>query len=394
MEDTIPEAPVVNVDYSKIPGMEELANQPAQPAQPGEPPVPQVPPTPPATSPAEPAQPGSFDYARFGVENDEQLISVFGEHKGYKEKYDALNTEFGTLKQQWDEVAPVLNTLPYLKNPFANQNIHQLNTFVSKTGISDLRFASDVLSTTDEQLKADPLLAIAIAEGLQNPEMAGLGTARLIRGAAIESGIDPSTPKDELSEDDLLKLDLKAARAMKVISEKKSEWTNSEDYFISSQAKEKADSEARQTRIKEWQKAVPQVLSGFSEVGFEFEVEGLGKVPVKVALSSQEVEEAFREVASQMIQSLNPDEAGIQKLKSNLTDRLRSAKALEAIKAAYKYYDDNHKAVVEQKLRQEKHNGAPPIEQGGKTPDGTVPLDEARSAILEMIKGPAQQRLR
>lgn len=394
MEDTIPEAPVVNVDYSKIPGMEELANQPAQPAQPGEPPVPQVPPTPPATSPAEPAQPGSFDYARFGVENDEQLISVFGEHKGYKEKYDALNTEFGTLKQQWDEVAPVLNTLPYLKNPFANQNIHQLNTFVSKTGISDLRFASDVLSTTDEQLKADPLLAIAIAEGLQNPEMAGLGTARLIRGAAIESGIDPSTPKDELSEDDLLKLDLKAARAMKVISEKKSEWTNSEDYFISSQAKEKADSEARQTRIKEWQKAVPQVLSGFSEVGFEFEVEGLGKVPVKVALSSQEVEEAFREVASQMIQSLNPDEAGIQKLKSNLTDRLRSAKALEAIKAAYKYYDDNHKAVVEQKLRQERHNGAPPIEQGGKTPDGTIPLDEARSAILEMIKGPAQQRLR
>lgn len=394
MEDTIPEAPVVNVDYSKIPGMEELANQPAQPAQPGEPPVPQVPPTPPATSPAEPAQPGSFDYARFGVENDEQLISVFGEHKGYKEKYDALNTEFGTLKQQWDEVAPVLNTLPYLKNPFANQNIHQLNTFVSKTGISDLRFASDVLSTTDEQLKADPLLAIAIAEGLQNPEMAGLGTARLIRGAAIESGIDPSTPKDELSEDDLLKLDLKAARAMKVISEKKSEWTNSEDYFISSQAKEKADSEARQTRIKEWQKAVPQVLSGFSEVGFEFDVEGLGKVPVKVALSSQEVEEAFREVASQMIQSLNPDEAGIQKLKSNLTDRLRSAKALEAIKAAYKYYDDNHKAVVEQKLRQERHNGAPPIEQGGKTPDGTIPLDEARSAILEMIKGPAQQRLR
>jgi len=85
-------------------------------------------------------------------------------------------------------------------------------------------------------------------------------------------------------------------------------------------------------------------------------IEGVGKIPISLAVSEQEVTAALENLKSVGILSMaNPDEKGVQAVRSAIESSLRSSKidafVVEGIKAA--------EGKIRERIIAEKHNLAP-----------------------------------
>lgn len=285
----------------------------------------------------------AFDFSRFGVKDEEELTARI-------RRAEELETQ---LKDVTEKVKPVLEFgqyIPHVQNPFVNETVHKVNHFMQKTGIHDLNIATQVLGTTDDQLKSDPIKAIVMADVVSNPQMAQVGIDKLYRAAAREAGVDPATPYSEWPDDVKETLEVRAAKALITIGEKRKEWETPTDFFANLQ-QQRQETETRTRQAAEaWEKELPVLFSGMNKIAREVEVEGVGKVTSEVALSAEEVNSIVTSLKPNLAR-LPLNDAGKQQAKALVENELRSAMLDKLIAAAVKNYDSGVRANVEQEIR-------------------------------------------
>lgn len=340
---------------------------PAQPADPGTPP-----PADPATPPAEPgAQPSAFDYAKYNVKDEAELASRLSEAEQLRTQHGELTTKYNELTGRYEQVKPLVEVADYLKNPFADSLVHRVNNFINKSGIKDdgkglaHKFAIDVLTISDEQVKTDPLQAIALATALSNPALAQAGMDKIYRQVARENSLDLSD-RENWTDDQKEMLEIKSIQALKTISDKRAEYDIQGDFFVDLESRSKSEREQIQARETEWSKVTPQIVSEITELPMEVEVEG-EKFSVKAALSQTDVQGILANLKP-TLQRLNPDAQGQAQVKNIIQQALRSAYAPMLAAEAVKQDRATYRAKIEQEVRQANVNGGP-INNG--TPPGT-----------------------
>jgi len=322
-------------------------------------------------SPAATPEPVSgFDFSRFEVENDAQLVEKWGTTTRER---DELKSKFEEVNGKFEQVKPILDIAGYLKNPFADPLTHKVNTFIQKAGIKDdgtgsaHRFALDVLTMSDDKIQGDPVQAIALAKMLDNPNLATAGIEKVYRATAIELGLDLSDREGWTSDQQTI-LEIKSLDALKTISEKKSAYDIEDDFFVGLQRQSTAEAERIRQLEDQWSKVTPAIVSEITKLGSEVEIEGIGKVGAEIALSDQEVKAVLDRIKP-TLQRIAPDENGRQEVKNIIVSALRSANFDKLYAAGIKNYHDNHKANVEQEIRRQQVNGGPIAHEKPKAQD-------------------------
>lgn len=327
----------------------------------------------------EQAPPSGFDYSRFQVESDEQLVERWGattrERDEYKQKFEQVNGEY-------EKVKPILEVGEYIQNPFADTLTHKVNTFMKKAGLKDdgtgsaHRFALDVLTMSDDKIQGDPVQAIALAKMLENPNLATAGIEKVYRATAIELGLD-ITDRESWTDDQKTILDIKSLDALKTISEKKSAYDIEDDFFVGLQRQSTTEAERVRNNEEQWSKITPAIVSEITKLGAEVEIEGIGKVSAEIALSEQEVKQVLEQIRPTLRQ-IAPDDSGRERVKQTILLGLRSATMEKVFAEGIKNYHNNFKANVEQEIRRQQVNGGPIVHE-----KPTAPTTPAASPLFE-----------
>ena len=338
--------------------VEHLAAQkPAEPTPEPTPAVTPVEPTPEPVQTPEPTPPAVVDWSEFGVQNAEELKAKLGKL-----------SEYEPIVNKYNEVAPQLSVLEQVKNPFANDTIAQLNNFVSKTGITNLQLANDIIGSSVEELSKDPLKAVAIKEILDNPSLSSLSMSQLREYVASKNGVDLS---EYGSEDYKLPITLQVdgTKAIQQIEEKKKEFANINNYFVDLQKNTEEQQRQFNTRVEKWNVATPQIVSSIKAIEMKVPspIEGIEDLSVTVAVSPEEVQKSFEAVKGYFSSSVEPTAEGFKQAQDVLLANLRLAKMQEVIKQTVLAAEGK----IREKVIKETHNLAP------VTPDrGTPPAEE------------------
>lgn len=131
-----------------------------------------------------PATPNMIAYAKekFGaeIETEEDLAEIFAKHKTLTEREAAIAAK----EVFWQDI----------ENPHANDELAAINKFVKTAGLNDLVLAKQILFTPREALLQDPILAMAIAKVIENPDHAKTFDFEAIKGRiqrqAERTGVD------------------------------------------------------------------------------------------------------------------------------------------------------------------------------------------------------------
>lgn len=343
-----------------------VAPTPDAATPPAEPPTPAQPPA------AEPAIPHQFDYSRYDAKDDDDLYN----------KYDQLkksHAELSELKPKWEKVAPIVEVADYIKNPFNDPIVQQLNNVMSQ-GIKDPRLAIEMLTTTTEELRANPIKALTMAKILEDNSVIGMPIDRIERQVRRENGIGVDADFNEIDADLKETIEFKAAKALKTIDSKKSEWGQSKDIFASWEEQAQTANAAKAKVVEEWGKHLPKIVSGLTEIKMEVDAGKLGKIPVTVPVTKEEVSSAMS-LMSGSLSNINPDANGQAQLSEALRSVVRTAKTDQLIVAAIEHYDNTIRASVEQEERKKSHNGGP---VQTPAPGGDPKRDETMEAIRKL----------
>lgn len=317
------------------------------------------------------AQTSSFDYSRFGVKDEEELQQRFEQYKKYEE-------EINDIKPKWEKVAPIIEVADYIKNPFNDPLVQQLNNVIAN-GIKDPKLAIELLTTSTEDLKANPIKTLTIAKIIEDNSILGMSMDRIERQVKRENGVDISSDFSDLSEDEKETLEFKAAKALKTIEAKKSEWSKTNDIFATWQQDAQAQQTAKAKNVEEWGKHLPKIVSGLTEITLDVDAGDLGKIPVKVPVTKEEVASAVQ-LMSGSLSNISPDAQGQAQLSDALKKIVTTAKTEHLVKAAIEHYDKSLRANIEQEIRKKNHNGGAAIESPAPSGDGK------RDATMEAVK--------
>jgi hypothetical protein len=340
-------------------------NEPTPSAEPAPTPTPEpIAPTNGEPTPTpEPTQ--SYDFSKFGVTSEDELRQRL-------DKYNTLESDYNTLKQE-------SSALEHVRNPFANETIMQINNFIAKTGINDFNLAQQVLSTTKEQLSKDPLQALVLNEAISDPELAKIGLDKLRTYVANKNGVDLSEYGEEGYELPV-SLQVDGVKALNNIEKKKEEFVGNDNFFLTLQNQAQEQQRLTSERDAQWEQQLPSVKSSVKAVTMEVDtkVEGVGKIPITLAVSEQEVSSALENLKSVGVLGMaNPDEKGIQAVRSAIESSLRNSKieafVVEGIKAA--------EGKIRERIIAEKHNLAPITDR----PAPTKPVDKVVSPAEEFL---------
>jgi hypothetical protein len=340
-------------------------NEPTPSAEPAPAPTPEpIAPTNGEPTPTpEPTQ--SYDFSKFGVTSEDELRQRL-------DKYNTLESDYNTLKQE-------SSALEHVRNPFANETIMQINNFIAKTGINDFNLAQQVLSTTKEQLSKDPLQALVLNEAISDPELAKIGLDKLRTYVANKNGVDLSEYGEEGYELPV-SLQVDGVKALNNIEKKKEEFVGNDNFFLTLQNQAQEQQRLTSERNAQWEQQLPSVKSSVKAVTMEVDtkVEGVGKIPITLAVSEQEVSSALENLKSVGVLGMaNPDEKGIQAVRSAIESSLRNSKieafVVEGIKAA--------EGKIRERIIAEKHNLAPITDR----PAPTKPVDKVVSPAEEFL---------
>jgi hypothetical protein len=255
----------------------------------------------------------------------------------------------------------------------------QINNFIAKTGINDFNLAQQVLSTTKEQLSKDPLQALVLNEAISDPELAKIGLDKLRTYVANKNGVDLSEYGEEGYELPV-SLQVDGVKALNNIEKKKEEFVGNDNFFLTLQNQAQEQQRLTSERDAQWEQQLPSVKSSVKAVTMEVDtkVEGVGKIPITLAVSEQEVSSALENLKSVGVLGMaNPDEKGIQAVRSAIESSLRNSKieafVVEGIKAA--------EGKIRERIIAEKHNLAPITDR----PAPTKPVDKVVSPAEEFL---------
>lgn len=259
----------------------------------------------------------SYDFSKFGLQNEEELTGILGDYKRLKEESKVID---------------------FVKNPFANDTIKQINNFSKSTGINDLSLATTVINTSDEDLKANPVRAIAIDMLLSNPKLASVGLDEIMEGVAQKYNVDMDyIGRDGYKLPPLLKMD--ATSAIESLEKKRSEFMGGDDYFVNLQTQAAKNESARQEHLTKWEQSIPEVKAPLKAITHSVDtgIDGLGQIQFSVAVSEHEVDEAIKSLKSfGVLEGLNPDKEGIASVRQAVEFNLRLAKMDDIIRESVK----------------------------------------------------------
>lgn len=255
-----------------------------------------------------PAQP-SFDFSQLGFNNAEELKSYIEKAKEYEQ-----------MANKYKEVEHVIPYANDIQKPFANDNIQRLNNFVRTTGIDDLNLAAEILNTSDDQLKTDPVRALAILEILNDKDLAILGFDRVMEYVANKNNLDVDTKYENVDEMPV-SLRIEAQKALKSIENKRKEFDSNQDYFTYLQ-NQRADSQrAMDERAGQWQKILQDIPTKMQSIPITLNVEDVGEVTVNYAVSKDDLQRFIPDIQQYML-GLNPDSQGIETAMKVLENRV------------------------------------------------------------------------
>lgn len=313
-------------------------------------PIPSPEPTPNPEPTPEPTP--TFDYSSYGVSSDTEL----------RERLQRVQT----LEQEYEALKQDASILEHVKNPFANDTIMQLNNFVSKTGISDLSFAAEVLSTTNEALKNDPLKAIVINEALNDPQLAALGMDRIRQYVAVKNGVNLEEYGQE-GYDLPVSLQVDGLKALTNIEKKREEFVNKDNFFVTLQNQAQEQQRLASEKSEKWNLQLPNIRTSVKQITKEVDtqIEGIGKIQLSLAVSEQEVQSALDNLKSVgALSMMNPDEKGVATLRQAVEDTLRNSKMELFMQNGFKAVEGK----IRERLVAEKHNLAPVTERPAPAP--------------------------
>jgi hypothetical protein len=251
----------------------------------------------------------SFDFSQLGFNNAEELKSYIEKAKEYEQ-----------MANKYKEVEHVIPYANDIQKPFANDNIQRLNNFVRTTGIDDLNLAAEILNTSDDQLKTDPVRALAILEILNDKDLAILGFDRVMEYVANKNNLDVDTKYDNVDEMPV-SLRIEAQKALKSIENKRKEFDSNQDYFTYLQ-NQRADSQrAMDERAGQWQKILQDIPTKMQSIPITLNVEDVGEVTVNYAVSKDDLQRFIPDIQQYML-GLNPDNQGIETAMKVLENRV------------------------------------------------------------------------
>jgi hypothetical protein len=251
----------------------------------------------------------SFDFSQLGFNNAEELKSYIEKAKEYEQ-----------MANKYKEVEHVIPYANDIQKPFANDNIQRLNNFVRTTGIDDLNLAAEILNTSDDQLKTDPVRALAILEILNDKDLAILGFDRVMEYVANKNNLDVDTKYDNVDEMPV-SLRIEAQKALKSIENKRKEFDSNQDYFTYLQ-NQRADSQrAMDERAGQWQKILQDIPTKMQSIPITLNVEDVGEVTVNYAVSKDDLQRFIPDIQQYML-GLNPDSQGIETAMKVLENRV------------------------------------------------------------------------
>lgn len=258
-----------------------------------------------------------YDFTKLGVQNEDELVGILGDYKKMKEESKIID---------------------YVKNPFANDTIRQINNFSKSTGINDLGLATAIINTTSDDLKSNPVRAIAMDMLLANPKLASVGLDEIMEGVAQKYNVDLDyVGKEGYKYPSLLKMD--ATSAIESIEKKRSELLDGEDYFVNLQSQATKNESARQEHLTKWEQALPNVKAPLKALTHSVEtgIDDIGKIEFSVAVSEQEVDEALKSLKSLgVLEGMNPDDKGIPAVRQAIEYNLRLAKLDDILRESVK----------------------------------------------------------
>lgn len=258
-----------------------------------------------------------YDFTKLGVQDEDELVGILGDYKKLKEESRIIE---------------------YIKDPFANETIRQINSFSKSTGISDLNLATSIISLSPEDLKANPIKAIAVDMLLSNPKLASVGLEEVMEGVAQKYNVDLDyVGKEGYKYPSLLKMD--ATSAMESIEEKRSKLLGGEDYFVNLQSQAAKNESERQERLNKWEQALPDVKAPLKALSYSIDtgMDDFGKIDLSVAVSEQEVDQALKSLKNLgLLEGMSPDDKGIPAVRQAVEYNLRLAKMDDIIRESIK----------------------------------------------------------
>jgi len=324
-------------------------------------------PIPPVTPAVTPQAPSGLNLEEFGVSSYEELKAIVNKAKEYEpivEKY-----------KQYDPIMPYLNDV---QNPFANDTINRLNNFVKNTGISDLSIASTILATSNDELKANPVKAMAIMEVLNDPDLANLGLNNLMQYVADKNNIDVDSTYDSL--DDMpVKMRVELQKTLKSIENKRQEFDTKQDYFGYLQNQRTQQEQVMAQRMATWDNVLNDMGSKVKSIPVKVELENIGEVTLDYAVSKEDLNKLMPDVRA-IVGSLNPDEDGISTVMKVLENRVWLDNRTKIIKEAIKTAEGRIREAEVQRV----HNGGSVVNRTDAPSSGpkTSPHLEATKAYL------------
>lgn len=255
------------------------------------------------------SQPSSFDFSSLGFNNEDELKNYIQKAKEYEQ-----------IASKYKEVEHVLPYANDIQKPFANDTIQRLNNFVKTTGIDDLNLAAQILNTSDEDLKTDPVRALAILEVLNDKDLALLGFNRVMEYVANKNGLDVDSKYDSVDEMPI-GLRIEAQKALKSIENKRKEFDSNQDYFTYLQ-NQRADSQrAMDERAGQWDKILQDIPTKMQSIPITLNVEDVGEVTVNYAVSKEDLQRFIPDIQQYML-GMNPDSQGIETAMKVLENRV------------------------------------------------------------------------
>jgi len=184
---------------------------------------------------------------------------VFGAEFEYDD-WEKVKVEVPQAFKQAKEYQEKLNEIEQLKalnsNPFANEEVAKWNSFIKKTGITDISTFNTVKSL--DLASSDPIEIMVLDEVIANPKL--LGSEEAIReDLRRRHGLDPS----EVSQD-IIKLNTeRLSKVVEPIREKLKGLQNFEQY---SPVTPEAVEAARNQRFEEYKPKIVNAVSGLQSI--------------------------------------------------------------------------------------------------------------------------------
>lgn len=308
----------------------------------------------PATETAAPV----YDFSKFGVNSEDELSARM-------QRLQELETKAAEL-DKFDQVKSKIN------NPYADERIAKINSFVKDTGIKDLGLAQQIVSTTAEDLAKDPIKTIAYKEILNNPDILNYLTPKDVEDAVrqrlnVEEGDTELPPLARLE----------AANASKEVQTKVAglSTTNTDVYINLLQEQERlaSDFQIKATRATN---DVEKAVSKYSTLNVK-----VGGEDLSLAVSP-DILQQVKGYATEFAKHLPENETYQQSIDGYITSILKTSME-DQIFTAYK---SKIEGSLKEAAIKNAHNGGPVIHKDKPTDGSTNQIPEYQQAQYDFIR--------